>query len=268
MSPVVRCCDIVGLTALGWCRSMLDVASLMVQAVVVLIRPGALPSVAWTVLRRQILFTGVEAMPFAALLALLTAMMVVVQFQVSLTGIGQSNVFSQLLVAVLVRELGPLLVALLIIGRSGTAMATELANMQVRGEVAALERQGIDPLAYLVVPRLGGAVVAVTGLTLQYIAVSLVAGFLLPHLLLVSGAPDLETFVGGLARHLTLVDLVSLLAKTLVPGALIALISCREGLLCPVTVTAVPQAATRAVVRSITAVFVWDALVSAISYAA
>ncbi len=266
MTLLLRCCDAVGRSAVQGTLMVVEVAALMGQALGQLARPTAMPPVARTVLRRQILFTAVEAIPFAALLALLTALMVVVQSQVTLTGIGQSGLFGQLLVAVLVRELGPLLVALLVIGRSGTAMATELGNMQVQGEVAALERQGIDPFGYLVVPRLGAAVVAVTGLTLQYITVSLVAGFGLPHVFSVSGAPDLATFVGGLTRHLTTIDLVSLLAKTIIPGALIAAIACREGLNCPPTVTAVPQATTRAVVRSISAVFLWDALISTISY--
>lgn len=245
---------------------MAETVALATHAAGRLLRPGALPPVAWTVARRQVLFTAIEAMPFAALLALVTAVMVVVQSQVLLTGIGQSNLFGQLLVAVLVRELGPLLVALLIIGRSGTAMATELANMRVRGEIDALDRQGIDPVDYLVVPRLGGAVAAVTGLTVQFIAISLGAGFLLPHLLGVTGAPDLATFITILARHLGPIDVVTLLLKTLIPGALIAAIACREGLRCPGTVTTVPQATTRAVVRAISAVFLWNAVVSTVGY--
>jgi phospholipid/cholesterol/gamma-HCH transport system permease protein len=262
MTPVLRMCEVVGTWVTGWCLYAVDATALVGQAVGLLARPSSLPPVARTVLQRQILFTGVEAMPFTALLALLTSVMVVVQAQAALTGIGTSDLFNELLVAILVRGLGPLLVALVVLARSGTAMATELGSMQVRGEVAALERQGIDPFRYLVVPRLGGAAVAVACLTLQYIVISLAGGYFLPRLFDIPGAPDLSTYLGGLARHLGPGDLVGLLAKTLIPGALIAAIACREGLACATSFTAVPQAATRAVVRSLVAVFLWNALVT------
>ena len=102
LSPL-RLCDAVGAAILGWLGWILDVATLCGHATGHLLRPASLPPVARTVLRRQILFTGVEAVPFTALLALLTAVMVVVQAQVALAGFGQSDLFGQLLVAILVR---------------------------------------------------------------------------------------------------------------------------------------------------------------------
>ena len=85
------------------------------------------------VLWKQIQFTGVDAVPFTALLALLTALSVVVQIQ--LVGLGQSELFGKLMVVVLVRELGPIIVAMVVLARSGTAVATEMATMRVSGEI-------------------------------------------------------------------------------------------------------------------------------------
>ena len=96
-----------------------------------------------TVLWKQVQFTGVDAVPFTALLGLLTSLSVVVQIQ--LVGLGQSDLFGKLMVVVLVRELGPIIVALVVLARSGTAIATEMATMRVSGEVAALTLSGIPP---------------------------------------------------------------------------------------------------------------------------
>jgi phospholipid/cholesterol/gamma-HCH transport system permease protein len=222
-------------------------------------------SVTRQVAARQVLFTGVEAVPFVALLALLSALSLVVQGQVQLGGLGQSDFLGQLLVVVLVRELGPLLIAMVVIARSGSAIAAEVANMRVAGEIRALEWSGIDPFRYLVVPRLAGVCIALVCLVLLFVAFSLIGGFVL-SLLLVPGAPDLAHFATMLAQRLTPFDAVIILAKTVVPGLLITAIACVEGMSGPALVTEVPRATTRGVVRSITAVFLWDALITALAY--
>ncbi len=258
--------DGVGAATIGWLSYLLEIATLAGLGVVRLINRSSSSSVTRLVLRRQILFTGVEAVPFIGFLALLTAASLVVQAQVRLAGFAQSDLFGQLLVVVLVREVGPLIVALVVIARSGTAIAAEMANMRVSREISGLEYAGIDPFDYLVVPRLGGVAVAMICLTLLYIAVSLLGGFLLTHAFGVQGAPDWGQYTAVIARNLTSSDLWVVLAKTAVPGLLIAAIACREGLSAGNSVTDLPRATTRGVVRSITAVFLWDALITAVTY--
>ena len=148
----------------------------------------------------------------------------------------------------------------------GTAIAAGMANMQVAREIRGLEYAGIDPFDYLVIPRLGGVAVAMVCLTLLYIAVSLFGGFLLTHTFGVPSAPDWSQFAAVIARNLSPSDLWVVLAKTAVPGLLIAAIACREGLAAGNSVTDLPRATTRGVVRSITAVFLWDALITAVTY--
>lgn len=257
--------DTVGAATLAWLAYLIDLAAMIGTGVGHLLRGGTRP-VTRMVLRRQILFTGIQAVPFIGFLAILTAASLVVQAQIRLAGFSQSDLFGQLLVVVLVREVGPLIVALVVIARSGTAIATEIANMQVGGEIRGLEYAGIDPFTYLVVPRLGGVCLAMVCLTLQYIAVSLIGGWALSHAFGVAAAPDAGQYIASITRNLYPSDLWVVMAKTVVPGLLIAAIACREGLHCTGGITAVPRATTRSVVRAIAAVFIWDATITAVTY--
>lgn len=217
------------------------------------------------VLARQVLFTGFEAVRFVAVVALMVGISVVVQTQVWLNRVGQSGLLGPVLVLVVVREVGPLLANFIVIGRSGTAIATELGNMRVNGEVRALDAQGLDPFVYLVVPRVLGVALSVFCLTVVFIAVSFISGYLF-GLLLGAGDGSPSLFLNSVVQGVTPSDVHNLLAKTWIPGLLTGAICCVEGLGVSEAVTQVPQAATRAVVRSITALFVVSALVSLLTY--
>jgi phospholipid/cholesterol/gamma-HCH transport system permease protein len=216
---------------------------------------GRMRPVVRAVLYRQILFTGVQAIPFTALIAGLVAMIVVVQAQL---GGGMGEGVGRLLVVVIVRELGPLVVGVIVVARSCSAIAAELGNMRVG--------MGVDPFEYLVLPRLTGVAVAVMCLTVVFVTVSLGAGAGISALLAQkTGAAEIVRLIG---ENLQPVDHLVVLAKTFVPGLLMAAISCHEGLSAARSVTAVPPSVTAAVVRSLAAVFVWDSLVTALVYIA
>ncbi len=217
------------------------------------------------VLARQILFTGFEAIRFISLLALLIGLSVVVQTQVWLTRVGQTELLGPVLVMVIVRELGPLLVNFIVIGRSGTAIAIELGNMNVSGEVRVLDSQGLDPLVYLVWPRVLGVAVSVFCLTIVFIVVSFISGYL-SGLVMGANPASPGLFIESVFKAVQPADVFNLIAKTLVPGLLTGVICCTEGLSVQAAITEVPQASTRAVVRSVTALFLASALVSVFTY--
>jgi phospholipid/cholesterol/gamma-HCH transport system permease protein len=254
--------DAIGASTVAFLEYVLDIATLVGYGAAGLLVWPLMRPVARTVLARQIFFTGVEAVRFVALLAALTASTLVMQ---SRLGGLSADFLGEMMVVVLVRELGPLLLAMVVIARSGSAIAVELANMRIGGEIQALEWSGIDPFSYLVLPRLGGACVSLVCLVLLFIAFSLAGGFVLGLILAPHSAPDLDHFTAMLARHLTVLDAAVVLAKTVVPGFLIAAIAAKEGIDCAGSVTEVPRATTRAVVRSIAAVAIWDALVTALA---
>jgi phospholipid/cholesterol/gamma-HCH transport system permease protein len=255
----------LGAGALGRLRYLARLAAVCGAVLAQAARPAAWSRVTRSVFARQILFTGVEALSFIALIAVLVGVAVVVQLQVRLAELGQSDLFGTVLVIVIVREVAPLLVNFIIIGRSGTAIATELANMRVLGEVAVLDAQGLDPLRYLVMPRALAMMVCVFCLTLFFIAIALASGFL-SGLFMNVGGDLLRAYGDTVARALQPGDAYNLLAKTLAPGLLTAVICATEGLSVRGAITEVPQASTRAVVRSTTALFLLCAIVSLLTY--
>ncbi len=223
------------------------------------------PRTTRTVLVRQIIFTGVDAMGFVGFVAVLAGISVVVQAQVWMGRLGQSELLGPLLVTVIVREVGPLLVNFIVIGRSATAMAAELAGMRVRNEVDVLDAQGLDPLLYLVMPRSISMAVSVLCLTLFFVLMALGSGYVCGAFLGTSPG-DPAIFVRSVMQGVVPVDFVNLLAKTLIPGLLTGVITSMEGLSIEGVATDIPQAVTRSVVRSNMALLIVSVTVSVLSY--
>jgi len=217
------------------------------------------------VLARQILFTGFQAMRFVSTVGILVGVSVVVQVQVWTAALGQKSLLGPILVMVIIREVGPLLTNFIVIARSGTAMATELASMRVLGETRVLEAQGVDPMIYLVLPRAIGAAVSVFCLAVIFMAVSILGGFL-SGLLLGANTGTPWQFFESLFGAIRPADVFNLIAKTWIPGLLMGTICCMEGLSIQGMPTEVPQAASRAVVKSIMALFLSSAIVSLLTY--
>lgn len=243
-----------GLGAVAW--GVLSIAA----------RPRHWPRTVRDVFAKQVLFTGVDALGLTLLIGFLAGISIIAQAQYWLAEVGQSEMLGKLLCAVIIREIGPLLVNFVVIGRSGTAVATELAGMKVRNEVNVLEAQGIDPMTYLVMPRALGMVVSVFCLSVFFVTVALVSGYLFG---LVQGvvSPDAGRYFSEVMAAAAPSDIYNFLAKTLVPPLLTASICSIEGMRVKGYVTEVPQAATRAVVKSIMALIMVSAVVSILTYA-
>jgi len=140
-----------------------------------------------------------------------------------------------------------------------------LGNMNVHGEVRVLDAQGLDPFTYLVIPRVLGVALSVFCLTIVFVVVSFISGYL-SGLLLGAGSGRPGVFFSSVIGAISPSDVFNLLAKTWIPGLLTGAICCVEGLSISAAMTEVPQAATRAVVHSITALFITSALVSLLTY--
>ena len=254
-----------GEKSLNRVRAVFHLAALVWAVLRIAFSPGRWTRPLRDVLGRQILFTAVEAVPFMTLVACMTGIAIVLQVQIWLTNMGHSQLLGPMLAAVVIREAAPLIANFVVIGRSGSAVATELGNMKVNGEVDLLDAQGLDPFLYLVVPRVLSLALSVFCLAFVFIIVSLGSGFLCGILVganLGSPAAFAECVLGAVEKE----DILNLLAKTICPGLLTGAICCSEGFSVRSAVTEVPQATTRALVRSVGAFFVIAAIVSLITY--
>ena len=163
-----------------------------------------------------------------------------------------------------VRELGPLMANFVVIGRSGNAIAAELATMKVNGEVRLLDAMGLDPFIYLVLPRVMGFAVSVFCLTSIFFFMSLASGYVLSIFL--GARIPVADFIGDLSGSLRPVDAVIVLVKTMIPALLAGAICCIEGLSVGNAITDIPRATTRSLQRSSFMLFLVSAAASFLSY--
>ncbi len=204
---------------------------------------------------RQIYFSGNQALHIIGFIGLLLGVIVSTQ-TFSVAG-GDSSLVVKVMAWVIVWEIGPLFAAIIIIARSGSAIAVELAQMQVSGEIYSLEQMAIDPLDYLVVPRILGVSISVVALTAYFQIVAVVGG------LAVSSMFMNVAFFDQVDRFLELVNpwlLLGGVMKSLVFGFVIATIACYHGISAGTSASVVPQAAIKAVIRAMLAVFTLDIL--------
>jgi phospholipid/cholesterol/gamma-HCH transport system permease protein len=217
----------------------------------------------FSVISAQIYFTGFQAMPLISVLALASGGVVILQSSSNLNLFGGSEMIGNLLVVLIVRELGPLMTALVVIARSGTAVASEVGNMRANREIEALEAMGINPLSYIVFPRLIGGVMSVLCLSVYYVLISLIGGFFLSRWI---HEMPFHFYINSLTNATEAEDLSLFLLKNIFSGTIIFVVCCDQGLSVKKSPTEVPVATTQAVVNSIIYVVVFNLSVTSLFY--
>jgi phospholipid/cholesterol/gamma-HCH transport system permease protein len=220
-------------------------------------------SLVFEITLRQVYFTGVQALKVVTLVSLALGTIVIVEAGSQMELLGGVHFVITTLVLVILRELGPLLTAFIVIGRSGTAIATELGNMIVAHELEAIQVMGISPIYFIVAPRIIGVTIAVICLTLYFDAVALLGGFIVSQLILTISLP---VFLRELMASVKAIDLVFGILKSLIFGLLIALTCTYHGLRVRYSSIEVPQVATRGVVSAILFCFMSNALLTLLFY--
>jgi phospholipid/cholesterol/gamma-HCH transport system permease protein len=214
---------------------------------------------------RQIMAIGMEPLWFVGAVAVFVGISVVVQLTFWVGKAGQSQLLGPLLVAVVARELGPVLINLVVIVRNGSAMTTELGILKINGEVGALEAKGTDPFLHLVMPRVLGMTVSMFCLTTVFIFVAFASGFVFAAWT-GKGSRDLFLFANTLSNAVQPKDVLNILAKSILP-ALFASASCCIGALgVETSYSEIPQATERALTRSVAGLFVISVVVSLLTY--
>ncbi|MBN1509151.1 MAG: ABC transporter permease [Sedimentisphaerales bacterium] len=214
---------------------------------------------------RQIVAIGVESAGLVCGVAVFVGITVVVQLAFWVAEAGQSQMLGPLLVAVVARELGPVLIGIVVIVRSGSAMATELGIMKIGGRVHVLEAQGISPFLYLIMPRVLAAAVSTFCLTIVFILVAFASGYVLGATV-GKGSRDLLLLADAVSSAVRPKDVLAILSKSILPALFAGASCCIGGLGVGGSLTEVPQATQRALVRSIVGLFVTSAVVSFLTY--
>jgi phospholipid/cholesterol/gamma-HCH transport system permease protein len=176
----------------------------------------------------------------------------------ALARVGATDYLGSTMVIVIVRELGPLLAATLVLARVGTAHVIELGTARALGEVEALEALGIDPVHYLIVPRVVGMALGIFSLTVYLILGALGSGYLFAFLQDVPLTPG--DYLKQIAGALTWLDFVLLALKTVGFGFFIAMVTCYHGLAQPLRLEDVSRVAVRAVSQGVIVCVLVDAV--------
>ena len=205
---------------------------------------------------RHLSEAGTQAFGLCALLGGLLGLILAFQSSIPMRQYGAEIFIPNLVGISLLRELGGLIAAIILAGRSGSAFAAELGTMKVNEEIDALTTMGVDPLSWLVLPRILAAMLVMPALALIVSIAGLIGmGFVMAQL----GYPP-SAVLSQLKQNLSVGDLAGGLFKAGVFGAVVGLIGCRAGLKAGGGPKAVGDAATGAVVASIVAVVVLDGI--------
>lgn len=212
-----------------------------------------------TVFFRQVYFTGLQALARTGGIGALIGVIVLTQVA-SLVG-KNAALGGQILVWAVIRELGPLFAAIIVISRSVSAVAAELGSMRVNREMELLRGLGIPPLRYLVVPRVAGVAASLVALTAWFEAATIAGGLAFSSLIVqLPFLAQLRSIGGALAAE----DIGISLLKSALFGLVVAATACYHGLRVGASITEIPQVTTRAVMQSLSLVVVANVLLTVV----
>jgi len=210
---------------------------------------------------RQLRTIGAESFFLVGLIGLFTGMVLGLQGYNTLHRFGSEGALGTVVALVLVRELGPVLAALMVTARAGSAMAAELGSMQATEQIDALSVMAINPVQYLVSPRVMAGVISLPLLTAMFDVIGIWGGWAVGVGLM--GAPN-GPFFNGIAQNMGGHDILTGVYKALVFGVVVMWVCCYKGYHAQRMATGVSRATTEAVVLSSVMILAWDYFLTSI----
>jgi phospholipid/cholesterol/gamma-HCH transport system permease protein len=207
----------------------------------------------------EIYQSGFKALPIVGLLSFLIGVVIAYQGAVQLKLYGANIYIADMIGYAMLRELAPLLAAILVCGRTGSAYAAQIGTMKVREEVAALETIGIPPMDLLVLPKLIALIIVMPLISVYADILSVFGGMVMSYVEL---GLSFEAFLARLEEAVTYSTFMIGIGKTPVFAAIIAIVGCYQGFKVAGSAESVGQHTTISVVQSIFLVIVTDALFS------
>ena len=262
--PEISTIEAIGATAAELARDLREQVSFLGQIVVVSLRMMRHPrELRWTDVWTTYERAGVQALVVVGLISFLTGLIMAFQAAPPLREFGVDIYVVNLVSLAMLRELGPIMTAIVLAGRSGSAFAAEIGTMKVNEEINALTTMGLDPVRFLVAPRVLAGILVTPVLTIYADLVGVGGGILV---MFGRGYP-LVLLWRQLVAAVGINDVIAGLIKAFVFGALVAGIGCLRGLQTKSGASAVGISTTRSVVTSIFLIVVVDAIFAVVYYA-
>lgn len=211
----------------------------------------------------QIVRVGVRSIFIISLVSGAVGLILVLQMAPPLDKFGSKHLVANITGVAILRELGPLIAAIVLTGFAGAAITAEIGTMVVGEEIEALEAHALNPVRFLVVPRVIATVVSMTALAVIADTVAILCGMLVATTAL--GIPR-QRYISNLLQQVQLVDFLTGIGKATVFGLLIGLIACTNGLRVSGGAAGVGKATTGTVVQSIVSIVIADLIFTAIFY--
>jgi len=205
---------------------------------------------------------GINALPIVCLIGFLMGLILAFQSVVPMSKFGAEIFVADLIGLSMIRELGPLMTAIVLAGRTGSAFAAELGAMKVNEEIDALTTMGLEPMNFLVIIRIMAALIVTPILTIYADLISVVGG----SIPLISMGYPIVTYYNGVVKAVDYIDFLSGLFKSVFFGLLVAGAGCKCGLQTKTGAGAVGESTTRAVVNSIILIVMCDGIFSVVFY--
>lgn len=224
-----------------------------------LVRPGR---IRWGETLRVAEQAGVNALPIVALISFIVGLVMAFQSAIPMKMFGAEIYVANLIGLAMVRELGPLMTAIVLAGRSASAFAAEIGTMKINEEIDALSIMGLEPVRFLILPRVIASTIMTPLLTVFAILVGILGG----AVVILSMGHPFSAYYNQVVGFVSWGDFVGGMIKCFVFGVLIAATGCIRGYQTRQGPSAVGEAATRAVVSSIILIAVFDGIFSIVYY--
>jgi phospholipid/cholesterol/gamma-HCH transport system permease protein len=210
----------------------------------------------------QIYFTGVQSMSLVFIVALLLGGLLIIQSAEYITSVGE-EFFGTLVNVIIIRELGSLLTAIIVLLRSGAAVATEMGYMAVLKETKGIEMMGINPVHYLAVPRVIGISISMICLFVCFSIISILGGMVLTWMIT---NIEMSNLIKELSQSIGAIDLLVGMTKSLFFGIFVSLVSLYHGFNAAGALTSIPPRVSRAMVEGLILCISFSVMISALFY--
>jgi phospholipid/cholesterol/gamma-HCH transport system permease protein len=204
---------------------------------------------------KQIQFIGYQSVTLIFLTGAFTGMVLGYQGFTTLNRFGSEAFLGPMVALSLIKEMGPVITALMVTGRAGSSVTAEIGIMRISEQIDAIELMGLSPYRYFIVPNILAGIIAVPLLTAIFDVVGIMGGYLVGVKLLGVGS---GTYFGEMMNHVEMKDILEGVYKSLNFGVIITWVCCYKGFYTGVKAEGVSKSTTQAVVLSSVLILIWD----------